>query len=217
MLKAVIFDSDGTLINSFELIVAAHAHLSKLHNLNPPTAEEIRPLLALALPMPDIFRKLYPGVEPDLLMAANGDFVVKNAAKAAAFAGIHEMLQELKAMGLKLAIVTGGNHKIHDILMHHDIDRHFESVVHCDRVTRGKPHPEGVLLALEELGVQPGQAVMVGDSKSDILAGKNAEVAHCIGVTHGHGAADDLRSAGAEYVVDSLAEVLATIQTLHKQ
>jgi len=215
MIKAVVFDSDGTLFNSFELIMAADVHIALTHGFRPPTADEVKPLLARALPITEIYRALFPGADVEKLAATGGEFVAANVSKAAAFDGLHDMLQALRELGLRLAIVTGGNSKIYDLLKHHGIGEYFTSVVHNDRVTNGKPHPEGVELALSELGVSTKETVMVGDSKNDLLAGKNAGLAYCIGITHGHGSAEELEAAGADYIVGSLTELLPLLKTLN--
>lgn len=205
MLKAVVFDSDGTLINSFELIVAAYTHVANEHGLKPPTAAEVRKQLGKSLP--DIYESFYPGHDVDALIQTNSEFITAHAGESAAFDGLHDMLEALKGMGFKLAILTGGNHRIEDVLKHHNIRQYFDSVVHCERVTHPKPHPEGLLLALDECGVGATDAIMVGDSVQDIEAGKNAKVAMVIAVTHGIGKREDLARAGADYFVDSLIEL----------
>lgn len=205
MIKAVIFDADGTIINSFELIVAAYTHVANQHGLKPPTAQEVRAQLGKALP--DIYRTFYPSADIDALVKTNSEFISQNAGESAAFEGLHELLEALKAQGLKLAVVTGGNYRIEDVLKHHHIWQYFDSVVHCERVTHAKPHPEGVLLALKECKVAANEAVMVGDSIQDIAAGKNAGVKQAIAVTHGYGSREDLTRAGADAFVASLTEL----------
>lgn len=209
-IKAVVFDADGTLLNSFELIVAAYAHVAGLHGFVAPSVETVRAQLGRALP--DIYKTLFPEGDLAQMLRDNSAFIASNAATSAAYAGLHEMLAALQSKDLKIGIVTGGNHKIHDLLDHHEITQHFLSVVHCDRVTFSKPHPEGVLLALEELDATPGQTVMVGDSVQDIQAAKNAGLAAAIAITHGFGKREDLEQAGADYMVDSLAELTVLLQ-----
>lgn len=215
MIKAVIFDSDGTLIDSFELLMATFDHVAKEHGLRPPMAGDVKQLVARAVPAFEIWRTIFPDADTAKLLSTAGEFYGSNVSKAPTFAGLHDMLQCMEDIGLKLALVTGSTHKVHDVLQHHDIDKHFASVVHAERVTNGKPHPEGVELALSELETSPKETVMVGDSPNDILAGRNAGLAYCIGVSHGHGTPEELRVAGADYIVDSLPELLPLLQKLH--
>lgn len=214
MIKCVVFDSDGTLVNSFELIVSAYAHVAREHGLKPPTAEEVKQQLGKSLP--DIFGTFYPDSDVDTLVKTNSEFIKEHASESAAFEGLHELLQALRDQGLKLAILTGGNHRIEDVLQHHGIRDFFDSVVHCERVTKPKPDPEGLLLALQECGAKPEEAAMVGDSVQDIGAGKNAHVAKTIAITHGTGKRQDLVRAGADHFVDSLPELLVYLQSLRR-
>jgi HAD superfamily hydrolase (TIGR01509 family) len=204
-LKAVVFDSDGTLLNSFELIVTAYRHVAESHNLRVPSPEEVRAQLGKSLP--DIFKAFYPDHDVEELLATNSAFIAANTMSSEAFEGVHEMLETLHEAGLKMAILTGGGHKITDMLKHHHIEQYFTSVVHHERVTMPKPHPEGFLLATRECGVNPNEAVMVGDSVADIRTGKDAGAFATIGVTHGYGAAKDLKEAGANYLLEGLPAV----------
>ncbi|MDB5186285.1 MAG: histidine-containing protein P-Ser-HPr phosphatase [Candidatus Saccharibacteria bacterium] len=200
--KAIIFDADGTLFNSFELIVSAYRHVAETHNLKPPTPEEIRVQLGNSLP--DIFRTFYPDQNIAELLAANNAFVAANTMKSEAFEGLHDMLSSLNNLGLKLAILTSGGANIHHSLKHHKVSDYFTSVVHHERIAKPKPDPEGFLLASTECGVKPGEAIMVGDTVSDILTGKNAGALATVAITHGYGLSNDLVDANPDYIVDSL-------------
>ncbi|HYH75373.1 MAG TPA: HAD family hydrolase [Candidatus Saccharimonadales bacterium] len=214
MIKAVVFDADGTLFNSFELIVGAYHHVATSHGLQPPTAEQVREQLGLAKSLPDIYRTFFPNAAIDRLVEANGEYIAANTTSAAAFEGLEDTLSALRDMGLSLAILTGGGHKVQQVLAEHGIADYFGSVVHHERVQQGKPHPEGFLLIAQELGVPPEAMIMVGDSPNDIAAGKNGGAAATIGITHGNASREDLQTAGADYLVDSLAECLARVRIL---
>lgn len=214
MIKAVVFDADGTLLNSFELIVGAYQHVAGLYGRPAPTAEQVRDQLAQARPLRDIYRTFFPGGDIDAMLVANGEYLAANATSSSAYQGLHEMLDSLQGQGLRMGILTGGNHRIHDMLAHHDIATYFGSVVHQDRVARSKPDPEGFLLVTDELGVFPAETVMVGDSPADIFAGKNGGAYATIGLTHGNATRETLEAADADYLVDSLVACTAAIQRL---
>jgi phosphoglycolate phosphatase len=205
--KAVIFDSDGTLMDSYSGIVAAYRYIAK--NLGEPQPKEqtIRDYLAAAAPLPAIMQGLFPGYPLEQLLEINSAFLADNFMTFSAFEGIRELLHNLHDQGLKLAIVTGGNAKIIDIMKHHGFDTYFTSIVHCDRVTRSKPDPEGFLLAVEECGVLPSEAIMVGDSPNDIFAGKNGGAGLTIGITHGTAGREQLQVADPDFIVDSVSEL----------
>lgn len=74
-----------------------------------------------------------------------------------------------------------------------------------------KPHPEPILLALTKLHILPKDAVMVGDLPADIAASKAAGLCAAVGITHGFGTRHMLQQAGADYLIDSLAEIVPTL------
>ena len=204
-IKAVVFDSDGTLMDSHEVIIGAHEYLARIFGAPLPSREVIREHLSRAVPLPKILETLYPGYPLDKLLKANADYVV--ARTFPTFEGVKELLDALRKQGLLLAIVTGGDDQIHNLLAHHELDKHFASIVHCNRVNFGKPNPEGFLLAVEECNIRPEEAIMVGDSPNDILAGKNGKAGVTIGITHGHGSRQDLMAADCDHIVGSSLEL----------
>ena len=213
-IRAVIFDADGTLVDSFALILNAYQHLAEQFGYPPPTEDAIRAQLN-GQPVPAICRALFPGANVDAMVAANSRYVEANRTSSAVFDGLIDMLEALRSAGLKLGIVTGGNRAyIQDTLKHHHIDRYFGAVVHSDEVANHKPHPEGFLLAARRLHVRPDGCCMVGDAANDILIGKNGGAAVTIGITHGHGSRGDLEAAHPDHIVDSLPELMACLQKL---
>lgn len=211
-LEAVVFDADGTLFNSFELIVEAYTHVAKTHNLAEPSVDMIKKHLRLANPLSVILADLFPGSDVAELAVTNNTFYVENALRVAGYEGMQDMLDQLADKGISMAILTGGTHKVHDILRLHQVSHYFMSVVHSERITEHKPHPEGYLLALKECGnIAPENSVMVGDSPSDIGAGLRAGARATIGLTHGNASRQDLVDAGADYIVDSLHEARALL------
>lgn len=192
--------------------MAAYRFVAETHDLTVPTEEQIMQYMGKSLR--EIFEGVFPGQDADVLMQTNNGYVLREMVNTPAFEGIQELLEGLQADGWTLAVVTGGNHKVQDVLEHHGIAKYFASVVHSERIAKQKPDPEGILLALQECGVSPEQAIMVGDMRYDITAGKNAGVAATVGLTHGFGTRAELETAGADYVVDSLGAVPAVIQKI---
>ncbi len=213
MVRAVIFDSDGTLLDSFEAIVGAYEHVAGVFGYTPPTAAMVREQLRHAPPLPAILKSFFPNEDVEELLRANNEYIISRFNDSVRrFEGLDTSLQRLRELGFKLAVVTGGNHKIQQVLEAHGIAQYFMSVVHCERVVKSKPDPEGFVLALEECGVLPHEAIMVGDSPTDIMAGKNGQAAATIGVTHGNASREDLVAADADYIVDSLPELCDLIE-----
>jgi pyrophosphatase PpaX len=231
-LRAVVFDSDGTLLDSFELIVAAYQHVAERHNLKVPSPDDAR--LQLGRPLPDIIESLFPGQNIQELLHTNNSYFAKNVLMSTAFEGLNEMLGELSLIDLRLAVLTSGGHKIHNILDHHNINHYFTSgghkihnildhhninhyftsVVHHERIYNYKPHPEGFLLAVKECGVQPEETIMVGDTVVGIQTGKNSGAMATIALTHGSGTREDLIAEKPDYLANDLNSVTKIISTL---
>jgi pyrophosphatase PpaX len=174
--SVVLFDLDGTLINTNDLIVASLQHILKEHLSLDVPAETI--YQHFGEPLPTTLGRYCKerAIElVDLYRAwnvAHHDVLIKQ------FEGIREMLEEIRGAGLKLGIVTS---KMHDMAMRGlqvcDLDTHFDTVVGMDETEKHKPLPEPIYLALERLGEKPGDHVlMVGDSTFDLLCGRNAGV-----------------------------------------
>lgn len=120
---------------------------------------------------------------------------LKRRREAVPLPGLREFLQDCLNAGLKLAVVTSDSTS--EALEHLEwmgIRDAFVSIVGRDRVTRGKPGPDMALLACRELGLQPGEAVVIGDSNADMQMGKRAGVAMTIGVAEDY--SEDAQGAG---------------------
>jgi len=206
-IKAVVFDSDGTLMDSGATIFGAYAYVAQKFGYPAPSDAEITAQLAQSYPLYQILQTFFPDEPIDELLKANGEYFSSQFTKTPTFTGARELLEELKNRDLRLAIVTGGNDKVIDLFKHHKLEHYFSSMVYCDRVARSKPNPEGFLLAAEECAAQPNEIIMVGDSPNDIFAGKNAGAAYTIAITHGHASREVLTATNPDYIVDSLQEL----------
>lgn len=211
-IRAVVFDVDGTLIDSQGILIQSYQYAAKSQGLAPPTHDEI--MAHMGKSVRDISLGLFPDHDPEILSRTGTDYVAENAHNATTFSGLKDLLRALKSRDIKLAVMTGGDSNVHKRLKEYDIEQAFVSIVHSGRITNPKPDSEGILLALEECEVKPQNAVMVGDMSYDILAGKNAKVAATIGVTHGLGTKEDLEAAGADYILDTLSTIIEVIDRI---
>jgi HAD superfamily hydrolase (TIGR01509 family) len=214
--QAVVFDIDGTLVDSFEHILQAYQYVARTFGYPEPTAEAVRTYLGQALPIPEIMRNFFPTTPIDDLLAANMEFIREHDISEL-FAGVEAMLQDLRTAGVKLAVLTASGAVIEDVLHSHNIHRYFTSIVHFDRVTFSKPHPEGFELAVKECGVSPEMAIMVGDAPNDILVGKNGHARLTVGITHGNASRESLAAADPDYIVDTIADLRQRLLTLVNQ
>lgn len=121
--------------------------------------------------------------------------------------GARDLLHSLVARGLSTGIVTsGGRDRVSAELEAHGLTRHLHECVFGSDVTHKKPHPEALELCLERLRVAPDQAVLVGDSPEDIAMARAAGVIS-IAVAGGYPNRESLLAAGPDHFAQSLAEV----------
>lgn len=121
--------------------------------------------------------------------------------------GVKEALVQLKQRGLKLAIASTDTHKrTRESFKALKIASLFDAIVGSNEVTNGKPSPDMIFEALKKTNFKPHEAVMIGDSASDMLMGRNAKVKACIGVLTGFTPREKLEQL-ADVVVSSVAEL----------
>jgi len=121
--------------------------------------------------------------------------------------GVKATLKQLKHHGLKLAIASTDTHRrTEEAFKALKIASLFDAIVGSDDVPFGKPSPDMIFEALKKTGVKPDEAVIVGDSATDMQMGKNAKVKACIGVLTGFTSKEELEQL-ADAIVSSVAEL----------
>jgi len=174
-LEAVLFDLDGTLLDSIELIVASFEHTMVAADLPRRSRAEI--LATLGRPLLDVFPE-WSG-EPARTEELIGTYRAWNLAHhddlARPYEGIPAAVEALAIAGLRLGVVTsklsGAARRGLEVC---GISGHMEVLVACDHVEQHKPHPAPVLAGAEQLGVPAERCVYVGDAPVDVLAGRAA-------------------------------------------
>jgi pyrophosphatase PpaX len=174
---AVLFDLDGTLIDSIELILnsARHAFAARQREC-PPDSEWLN---GVGIPLATAFRR-YARDESEVaaFIDAYRDYQLANHDRLVrCYDAVAETLAELDRHGHPMAVVTSKSDALAMRgLATSGILRFMEAIVGCDSCSRHKPDPEPVRLALERLGYEPAEAVFVGDSVYDMEAGNAAGV-----------------------------------------
>ena len=179
----VLFDLDGTVIDSGAIILASMRHAAKeVLGAEPPDE-----LLMSAVGGPGLEAQMR-ALSPDLVEELVRVYRAHNEPLhdgLASFAGIDDVLVVLKDEGRRLGIVTAKRRETVELAFARiPLGHLFETVVGGDETARHKPDPEPLLLAAERLGVEPDQCAYVGDSPFDIRAAKAARM-HAIAVTWG--------------------------------
>jgi phosphoglycolate phosphatase len=213
-LRAVLFDMDGTLVDTLPDIAAAvnaalaglglraldNAHIATLIG-NGPRVLSRRALEAQeTLDAADRERLVEP-----LLAGYARNYATQAGKLGRIFPGTLEGLGALSEQGLKLGVVTNAlQHLAEAVLARFDIARYLQLVLGGDRVTQPKPHPEPLWQACNELDVAPHETLMVGDSVNDVTAARAAGCA-IVCVPHGYDQGQPVHELGC----DVLAELTA--------
>ena len=180
--KAVIFDFDGVIINSIGIQKKAliESYEKVVGGESPPSFDEF--LSHSGDSLTNIFKKMSL---PLSMIGHYHEVSRKNITSIEVFEGIRELLTVLKMRNFLCGIFTGKDRvRTIEILNYHDLLRYFDIVVCSDDISHPKPHPQGLIMALEQLGVPEHHALMVGDAPNDIRCAKAANV-QSVGVLWG--------------------------------
>ena len=212
-MKTVIFDLDGTLLDVREGFYWQFQELTRIYDGAPISKEMIN--AAAHGTTEQIIRALVRNTAVPFDDICKQHAVIRLEAynrHLKLYEGVAELLPILKRMGVKVAALTSGNEMTVSCLERTGIHHHFDVVVSAEHIEHPKPHPEGIDLIVERLGVEPADCIMVGDSVVDILAGRNAEIGKTVGVTHGFAHVDALRAAGADHIITDIPSLLDVIE-----
>jgi pyrophosphatase PpaX len=211
--RAVLFDLDGTLIDSVPLIVESMRFAFAGRRRAPTVAEWVA---LIGTPLDGMIRE-WAEDEADLaeLKARYKRHQSEHHdAMVSAFAGVPELLELLAARGTALAVVTSKLEvSARRSLSFLGLDRHFGAVVGLESTSRHKPDPEPVLHALALVGAAAPEAAFVGDSPHDVAAGNAAGVATVAGLW-GPFAREAFASARPSAFAATVGEVLGTLDRL---
>jgi len=203
-MRLVIFDLDGTLIDSEALIVDTVVTSFTEVGQAIPDRKAIRSVSGITLN--DALDILAPGVSAERAAAIGAAYRARYRASANAreplFEGALEALDLLREHPETiLAVATGkGYHGAVTLLEHHGLVERFSSIQTPDH-NRGKPDPQMIETAMARAGVERSNTVMIGDTVHDMRMAKAGRV-KAIGVAWGYHEVDDLRAAGADIVID---------------
>lgn len=176
-LRAVLYDFDGTLADTTELILRCYRHAMTLHLGDCPPDEEW--LSGFGTPLEGQIRRFARSESEyeSMLRCYQAHQTERYDALLRPFPGAVATVAALAERGLRLAIVTSrhreGTLRGMELC---GLTDHFPTIVTPEDVTYAKPHPEPVLRALEMLGVAPAEALFIGDSPHDLAAGRAAGV-----------------------------------------
>jgi pyrophosphatase PpaX len=210
MIKAVLFDLDGTLINTNNLILRSFKYAFQRHFGQEVEDAEIIKLFGQPL---SNSLEVYDPENKELLISLYREFNDANHDELAeSYDGVAEALQRLKDYGIKLAIVTSKRRVMTDRgLKLMGLYEYMDVIITPEDTEKHKPDPEPAIKACGLLGVKPEEALMVGDSTYDILCGKNAGCSTCA-VSYSTFPMEELKELEPDYIIDSMLELPSIIK-----
>ena len=206
----LVFDWDGTLMDSAARIVSCLQAAAADVHMTPPEDGAAREVIGLGLA--EAMARLFPGQPPQiqqrLVERYREHFLVLNPAPSSLFSGVRETLAELHAAGFFLAVATGKSRRGLDRELEESGLGAFFHTTRCADETFSKPHPRMLLEVIESLGADASQTLMIGDSEYDMQMAVNARTA-ALGVAYGVHAPQRLLSAGARDILNRIDELTA--------
>ncbi len=172
--KAIIFDWDGTLVNSEDWVVAAHNHVRAAFDLPLWTKDDI--FSSSSLSARETFPQIY-GDKSDEAMAMLIEHTTKhNLESAVPYEGAKELLQTIKENKILQGVVSNKRHEpLNEVAKHLKWDGYFSAIIGAGYTLRDKPSAEPLLTAMKEIdnNLTPQDILYVGDTETDLLCAKN--------------------------------------------
>jgi phosphoglycolate phosphatase len=211
MTALIVFDCDGTLVDSQRLIVEAARQTLLAHGREPFAAGAIRTVIGLSLDL--ALAKLVPDADAATIASLVGTYreswraLRAQGVREPLFPRAREVLAALDRRGHLLGIATGKSRPgLIDVLDHHGLTTLFVSLQTADRHP-SKPHPSMLEAAMRETGSEPADTLMVGDTGFDMEMARAAGV-RAIGVAWGYHPTALLEAAGAETILSGFEQLL---------
>lgn len=222
MIKAAIFDLDGTIINTLADLAQAGNNTLKTYGYKTHEVDEYRFFVGSGM------RKLCQRILPEdkskddefvdnFLLDFNKYYNEHYMDNSDAYDGIKEMFDNLKEKNIKTGVLTNKNNEFTQPMIKKVFGSYpFSCVLGKTDRFPVKPNKGSVMHVMEEMKVSPSECIYVGDSNVDMKTAQNGEISQIIGVSWGFRPTKELKEAGAKYIVNEPMEIIEIINTLNK-
>ena len=208
--ELIIFDWDGTLVNSIDWIVDCIQEIADKHNFIRPTVQESKDVIGLSLS--EAMRQLFPTIntveKERLVEGYRRRYLSKEIIPNDLFLDTLPVLEELKRLGKTLAVATGKGQVGLDRSLDGTGLRHFFDELRCAETMQSKPSPHMLFDIMQATKIKAEKTLMIGDSILDLQMANNAAVAS-IGVTTGAHSRARLEEHQPKACIDTLTELFA--------
>jgi len=217
--RLILFDCDGTLVDSQAGIVTSMQTAFLGFGLIAPPPDAVKRVVGLSLDV--AVRRLAPELgQSDALQVAGiyketfRNLRLGGGLQEPMYEGIKAAVMDLDQPHTILGVATGKSRRGLDaVLARHGLAVRFQTLQTADDVAAGKPAPDMCLKACAETGIEPSATLVIGDTTFDMEMARSAG-AQAIGVGWGYHATDELRDAGAGAIVRTAAEIVAAVESL---
>lgn len=218
MIKLVIFDLDGTLLNTLEDLTDSGNHILRRYGFPVHAKDKYRHFVGNGIPML-VRRMLPPGHNDEVYKKCLDEFVAyyeeHKTDKTHPYAGIAEALAQLQEEGIKIAVATN---KIHSAVA--PLMKNFFPTILFDALSGQqpgmlpKPNPQTVVRIFEDTGCSAEETLYAGDSAVDMDTAHNAGL-RAIGVLWGYRSKQELETAGADWLIRDPSELLPLVKQIN--
>lgn len=214
-LKAILFDFDGTIVNSAPGIVKTMQQTYTKMEL--PVPSENAMIATIGLPLKQALGQL-AGLDEEMATTATKIyrdlFPIYEVNYVTLFKEVFDTLSTLKSNGIRMAVVTSRDYTSLDLICkHHNLWDFFETKVTGADGYKPKPAPDMVRALLEEMDLSKEEVLVVGDTTFDIDMGNSAEC-RTVAVTYGNHSKERLQSSNPTYIIDSFKDLLDIVKAL---
>ncbi len=223
MIKAVIFDLDGTMLDSIEALWRAFNAGVAAFNLEPVPKERLLDLMSKGVRLAKILSEAYPALRAEtasplveeIMAEIRKRYLADGGGEVGLTSGAQELLNLLRLKGLKIGVVTSRSlpverqwHELRKLGMAHFID-----AMVTGSEARRKPAPDTVIQCLKSLEVLPEECIFVGDSQADMIAGKAAGV-RTVAITTGVARSPALAAESPDFIFDNLLSLVGKLDLI---
>jgi phosphoglycolate phosphatase len=213
--KYYIFDLDGTMVDTCPDLVNTVQYIIRRYGYEERTPEFIRTCIgggARNVLLKCLGPQAEEHIDNELLDVFREYYTAHCDVDSVVYPGVKEVLEELKSQGKSISVATfkirSATLKLFDTF---ELSKYFDTIVTADDVENPKPAPDCINKILEFYSCVPEEAVLIGDTKTDYMTGRNAGVDVC-SITYGYNSRDDVLNLGADYVFDSMDEILEELK-----
>ncbi|MDS1030939.1 pyrophosphatase PpaX [Bacillota bacterium LX-D] len=210
LINAVLFDLDGTLLDTTDLILASFQHVAHKHLGRSVKKEEVLPYFGK--PLIDCLENLCPGKGEELAADYRKHNLLNHDSMVKIFPEVQKTLVTLSKNNIKLGIVTSKvkSTAIRGLKLYH-LEKLFDAIIGLEDTSKHKPDPEPVLLALKILGTKAENCLMVGDSPHDLASAKRAGVMTAA-VKWSHFAEECVLEENPNFLLGKMSDLLGIVQ-----